>query len=557
MHEKTANQLKTRAPMIRTCSSKQLTIAEFDWPFDTALDKDNRWVKMSQCIPWDDLADGYYQGLSADTGRPAKDARCVIGAVIIKHKLSLSDIETVQQIQENPYMQFFVGFASFQAEQPFASSLFVDIRKRMGESVFEVFEQAIINAHDGEKEKSQAKSVPESDLISQTENKDVSLTGKVEDKATSDSQDIENLKKTDTHQGKLILDATVVEQAIRYPTDLSLLNEAREFSEKIIDLLYSEATLNKKPRTYREKARSAFLAIVKQKRPGGKKLRRGIKQQLQYLRRNLGHIEQLLRYWPEGTELPLPRWLLYRYWVIQHLYEQQWEMYSTKTRRCDNRIISISQPYVRPIIRGKQNKAVEFGAKLSVSLTGDGFARVDHLRWDAFHEGLDLTSQVEHYHQRTGYYPEKVLADPLYGTRENRNYLKSKGIHFAGKPLGRPKKETEENKEELKQIKAQRRAEYLQRIPIEGKFGQGKNGYRLNYIRAKRADTSLAWINSIFLVMNLLILERIFFACHKSSQIWDILPLKQIEKIRGYQRQRIFQFFAPFSGFWKKRMLAY
>jgi hypothetical protein len=124
---------------------------------------------------------------------------------------------------------------------------------------------------------------------------------------------------------------------------------------------------------------------------------------LQYLRRNLGHIEQLLTHWPEGTELPLPRWLLYRYWVIQYLYEQQWGMVQTNTRRCDDRIVSISQPYVRPIVRGKQNKPVEFGAKLSVSLDGDGFARVDHLRWDAFHEGLDLKSQVEAYRERMGH----------------------------------------------------------------------------------------------------------------------------------------------------------
>ncbi|MCP3690516.1 MAG: hypothetical protein GY784_19100, partial [Gammaproteobacteria bacterium] len=112
--------------------------------------------------------------------------------------------------------------------------------------------------------------------------------------------------------------------------------------------------------------------------------RRGIKQQSQYLRRNLGHIEQLLGYWPEGSRLPLPQWLLYRYWVIQHLYAQQWEMYSNKLSRCDNRIVSISQPYVRPIIRGKLNKPVEFGAKISASLNGDGIACVDHLRWDAF-----------------------------------------------------------------------------------------------------------------------------------------------------------------------------
>jgi hypothetical protein len=114
-----------------------------------------------------------------------------------------------------------------------------------------------------------------------------------------------------------------------------------------------------------------------------------------------------------------------------------------------------------------------------------------------------------------GYYPEVVIADPAYGSRENRSYLKSKDIRYAGKALGRPKKETSRNKQQLKQEKARRRADYIQRIPIEGKFGQGKNGYRLNYIRAKRADTSVAWINSIFLVMNLAVLLRLFFSLCK------------------------------------------
>ncbi len=146
-------------------------------------------------------------------------------------------------------------------------------------------------------------------------------------------------------------------------------------------------------------------------------------------------------------------------------------MHQTKTRRCDDRIVSISQPHVRPIVRGKLNKPVEFGAKLSVSLTNTGLAHVDHLRWDAFHEGQDLESQVESYYKRQGHYPESVLADPLYGTRANRKYLKAKGIRFAGKPLGRPKKATDANRAELKQQKAQRREDYRQRIPIEGKFG--------------------------------------------------------------------------------------
>ena len=137
--------------------------------------------------------------------------------------------------------------------------------------------------------------------------------------------------------------------------------------------------------------------------------------------------------------MPLPRWLLFRYRVIQHVYEQQREMYRNKRRRCDDRIVSISQPYVRPIIRGKLDKPVEFGAKLSVSLSGEGVACVDHLRWDAFHEGGDLKSQVEAYRARHGRYPQVVLGDPVYGTQENRRYLKGRGIRFAGKPLGRPR----------------------------------------------------------------------------------------------------------------------
>jgi hypothetical protein len=314
-----------------------------------------------------------------------------------------------------------------------------------------------------------------------------------------------------------------------------LLNEARELSEQIIDRLYAKSGLKKKPRTYREKGRRAYLSIAKQRRPSAKVRRKGIKQQLQYLRRNLKHIEALLEHFAIGEPLPLPNWLLYRYWVIQHLYEQQWEMYRTKSRRCEDRIVSISQPYVRPIVRGKQDKPVEFGAKLSVSLTQEGLASVDEFRWDAFYEGNDLPAQVEAYKQRYGYYPEVVLGDPVYGTRENRRWLKARGLRFAGKPLGRPKKETEENRAQLRAEKARRREEYLQRIPIEGKFGQGKNGYRLNYIRAKRADTSYAWINSIFLVMNLLVLWS-YLLVRILSRLWKARSAAEGNYVRIVER---------------------
>ena len=140
------------------------------------------------------------------------------------------------------------------------------------------------------------------------------------------------------------------------------------------------------------------------------------------------------------------------------------------------------------------------------------------------------------YRQGLFYRVTAPALDPT--THANRRYLKSKGILFAGKPLGRPNKVTAANRQELQRLKAQRREDYRQRIPIEGKFGQGTNGYRLNYIRAKRADTSAAWINSIFLVMDLLILLRIFFVLCKKAVAAALLPTLRLQKMLFCHRQR-------------------
>ncbi len=460
--------------MIRYKSSRQLSLEGFHLPFGGKLNSENRWVKWSHTIPWDKLATGYYKSMSGTQGRPGKDARLVIGAVIIKHKLSLSDEETVLQIQENPYLQYFVGLSSYKDEAPFTASLFVTIRKRMGDVVFSSFEQTI--------------------LASLEEKKTEKRIG------PSEEDPVEN-------QGKMLVDATAAEQAIRYPTDLSLLNECREISEALIDELYKLTEFKKKPRTYRQQARKKHLALAKKRNPGGKARRKGTREQLQYLRRNFGYIEGLLDL-IGGRCFPLPHKRQRQYWIIQHVYDQQFTMYKDKKRRCDNRIVSIHQPHVRPILRGKASHKVEFGSKLSVSMV-DGIAVVDRFGWDAFNESTDLIDQIERYKGRCGCYPEVVLADGIYGTRANRQYMKEKGIRFGGKPLGRPKKKTSKNAEQIKQEKQQRRQDALDRIPVEGKFGQGKNGYRLNYIRAKTLKTSEAWINSIFLVMNLMVLFRV------------------------------------------------
>ena len=538
--------------MIREPSEKQLSLPGFETPFEQSLDPNNRWVNLAEVIPWAEFQEAYHNVMSAGQGRPSKPARLIIGAVIIKHRQKWTDEETVLQIQENVYLQYFCGFPSFTLQQPFAPSLFVDIRKRLGPDVFDNLETALqekFQAIEKSKEEAKKKQDDGDDSYSNIEKKKESKqpeseTETIEEQEHSDASE-EKVEPEDKpmHRGKLIIDATVAEQAIRYPTDLGTLNEAREISEELIDLLYPMSGLQKKPRTYRLKARQDFLAVVKKGKPRSKKIRQAVRKQLQYLRRNLGYIDGLLgRYAPQmnsplGGLMPImgQRWPdclkqrhIRKLWVIRTVYDQQKKMHDNRSQRHSHRIVSISQPHVRPIIRGKAGKSVEFGAKLSASLDTNGLARVDELCWDAFNESRDLPSQVEAYKGRYGYYPEAVLADNIYGTRDNRHYCKELGIRFGGKPLGRPKKVTELNCEEIRKEKQQRRQDNLERIPIEGKFGQGKNRHGLERIRAKLAATSEAWIRGIFLVMNLGVLLKLFFASN-SAQFTPILATIQAQ----------------------------
>ena len=163
-------------------------------------------------------------------------------------------------------------------------------------------------------------------------------------------------------------------------------------------------------------------------------------------------------------------------------------MYEQKKHRIDDRIVSIHQPHVRPIVRGKEKSKTEFGAKLGVSLD-HGFARLDKINWNAYNESGGLREQVENYRTLHVFYPELVQVDKIYATRENRRWLKERGIRMTAAPLGRPSRQQAESYYQKKE----RKKEATERNAIEGKFGQGKNGYNLNHIRAKLKETSESW----------------------------------------------------------------
>jgi transposase, IS5 family len=472
---KPVKSVRKRASTPVYISPNQLTIDGFETPFEQKLTKKNRWVILSDKIPWDAIVNVYNNQFTSTEGRPPISGRVVIGAVIIKHMLDLTDRDTILHIQENVFMQYFLGYSTMTTEAPFSPTLFVEIRERLSVELLSKINQILLESNG---------------VFSSEENAiapdDTNDEGNKQNDDSGQDPNIEN-------QGQLLMDATVAPQNITFPTDLKLLNSAREKSEYLIDKLYKHSNLKEKPRTYREIARKDFLNIQKKKLKSHKEIYKGIGSQLRYLKRNLGYIQSMIAQC--GVEFLSTKNLTYIE-TLELVYAQQYEMHTMNLRSIENRIVNIHQPHVRPIVRGKEGKKVEFGSKLQVALVR-GYTYIEKLSWDNFNEGKYLIQTVENYKKRMGHYPKEVLADSIYGTRENRQYLKDRNIKFSGKPLGRPSLKAVED-----------RISPGDRNPIEGKFGQAKQGYGMNLIRAKLKNTSESWIATIALVLNLVRLTR-------------------------------------------------
>lgn len=239
--------------------------------------------------------------MRSDFGAPMLDARMVIGAVIIKHMLCIDDREVVQQISENMYLQYFVGLSSFQAEPPFDASLLVRIRKRLGKEAMEELNEVILREA-GVLKGSTTKEQDKGGRDENKQNKDGGdlVTKKSEGKAGSDA----GKQEPGRPSGTMLIDATVAEQQVAYPTDLNLLNDGREHLERMI-LKGCGVMGMPAPRMYSEIARKRYLSVAKSKRKSRAAVRRGIRQQLQYVRRDLGYIDRLAG----GTERAVPAFL--------------------------------------------------------------------------------------------------------------------------------------------------------------------------------------------------------------------------------------------------------
>ena len=494
--------------MYRQSSPGQLSFKDFYLPFGGKLSPENRWVKLAEMIPWEEFESTYASQFSKDEGAPAKGFRMALGALIIKEKLGISDRETIDQIRENPYLQYFLGLHEYSDKAPFDASMLVHFRKRIGFSLVLAVNESVVQS-------GMAPSLQASSSSQETASE------------RDDDSDPPDPPPLSDNQGQLIVDASCAPADIRYPTDLDLLNEAREHSEQLIDELYQQVAgcLPKKPRTYRQTARRDFLRIVKRRKKPRKLIRKGLRQQLNYVRRNLGHIDRLIE---AGATLSALNPREYKTLLVIHdVYRQQQHMYDHKQRRIDDRIVSLSQPHVRPIVRGKAGTPVEFGAKFNISCVA-GYVFIDQLRWDNFNESKDLIMQIERFRVRTGHYPVSVHADQIYRTRDNLKWCQQHGIRLSGPPLGRPT--LDDAQQAL--LKQQARDDERIRVAVEGKFGQAKRRFGLGRVMAKLAQTAETMIAITCLVMNLekrlrrfIVLLLLVLICSLRRSQADVRPL--------------------------------
>jgi IS5 family transposase len=440
----------------------ELALFAFRHPFGTALDPDNRWVRLAALVPWDEV-EGEYSSHFGVSGNDAFPVRMALGSLIIKERMNLTDDETVAQIRENPYLQYFVGLQEYSTKQPFDPSLMVHFRSRISVKMLQRVNEAICAPPKKAERKDDGGNEPPS------------------------------------NSGKLIIDATCAPEDMRHPTDLGLLNDAREHTERVIDLLWAAGNKEgRKPRTYRRQARRRFTKAIRCRRPSSRHLRKGIREQLGFLKRNLRTIGEMSKKVP----LTVLSNQEYRKLVVtSEVYRQQCELFrlfGKEHRRIDDRIVSLSKPHVRPIVRGKASADVEFGAKLSVSVI-EGKTYLDRISWDAYNESGDLQAQAEAFKERTGVYPESIHADKAYRTRDNLRWCRENNIRLSGPALGWPL--VEEGDAAIR--RKQQRLDERIRNEVEGRFGTAKRRYRLDKIMTKLRGTSETTIALIFLVMNL------------------------------------------------------
>jgi len=282
------------------------------------------------------------------------------------------------------------------------------------------------------------------------------------------------MENTDTG----LTDATCYESYVAYPTDLKLIWKCCSETFTLIQRLRKQLKL-RRSRANHNKQKASYLTFSKRRKRDLRKNKKLCRSLLKYLDRLLVQVNELVA-------KPKPHVSINRLKTIEKIKQQQWEIYFGKQSQIPNRIVSLHKPYIRPIVRGKETKPVEFGAKVN-KVQIDGISFIEHLSFDAFNEGIRMKSSIniqERYFGKCN----RMGADAIYGTNENRKHCTANNIATCFVAKGK-QGDNAEQKSQMRNILGKARS-----TKLEGSFGNEKNHYLLNKIKAKTQSNEIVWI---------------------------------------------------------------
>jgi len=281
-------------------------------------------------------------------------------------------------------------------------------------------------------------------------------------------------------------DATCYESEMRYPTDQKLLWECIEKSYSIMCQM-SRCLGIRRPRTKYLDVEKANMGYVKQRKHSKSRQRKLIRRQIHLLGKILAEIRRMLREHDEKEVLTVREKSTMD--IITKVYRQQKNHFGSNNPResIPDRIVSMSKPYVRPIVRGKEVKNVEFGAKCNNILV-DGISFIEKLSFNAFSEGTRLGHCIKMHRRLFKVDAKKIGGDTAYAGASNRELCKELGILTSFVKRGRPSAEKREKdfvRQELARVRA---------TAMEGSFGTQKEHYDMRRIKARKKKTEILYI---------------------------------------------------------------
>jgi hypothetical protein len=281
-------------------------------------------------------------------------------------------------------------------------------------------------------------------------------------------------------------DATCYESEMRYPTDQKLLWECCEKAYSMMCELSRRLEIHR-PRTKYLDVEKTNLTYMKQRKHNKSQQRKLTRRLIKLLAKILEEIRKMMREHDDEDQLTLREKSTLD--IITKVYRQQKNHFNSNDPResIPDRIVSISKPYVRPIVRGKEVKNVEFGAKCNNILI-DGISFIEKLSFNAFNEGTRLEHCIKMHKRLFKVDAKKIGGDTGYAGTANRNLCKELGIQTSFVKRGRPT--TEKNdKDYVRQELARVRA-----TAMEGSFGTQKEHYDMRRIKARKKKTEILYI---------------------------------------------------------------